>query len=123
MFNDEETRDIFVDVLVEALKRPKMREELERNPKAVFKLLGIKLKNDLNFIFSEKIPDKKDDNAVYVKISGYDEMNLSLDDLAYINGGVGSIDSSFLQFRSEASIKIEGDLSRVHEKIETFFKI
>ncbi len=121
MFNDEETRDIFVDVLVEALKRPKMREELEKDPKAVFKLLGIKLKNDLNFVFAEKIPEKKKENAVYVKISGYDDMNLSLDDLAYVNGGAGTINSEILGCKSDAKIEIEGELSSVREKIKTFF--
>jgi len=121
MFNDEETRDIFVDVLVEALKRPKMREELEKDPRAVFKLLGIKLKNDLNFVFAEKIPEKKDNNAVYVKISGYDDMNLSLDDLAYVNGGAGAIDPSFFAYNPETKIEIKGELSSVREKIKTFF--
>ena len=121
MFNDEETRDIFVDVLVEALKRPKMRAELERDPRAVFKLLGIKLKNDLNFVFAESIPKNKEQNAVYVKISGYDDMNLSLDDLAYVNGGAGTIDPELLEYSSEAEIEMEGELDAVHKKIETFF--
>ncbi len=123
MFNDEETRDIFVDVLVEALKRPKMREELEKDPKAVFKLLGIKLKNDLNFVFAEKIPEKKDKDAVYVKISGYDDMNLSLDDLAYVNGGAGAINPDLLEYSLDTDIKIEGepDLLAVKKKIKTFF--
>ena len=120
MFNDEETRDIFIDVLVEALKRPKMKEALQKDPKAVFKLLGIKLKNDLNFVFAEKIPEKKKQNAVYVKISGYDDMNLSLDDLAYVNAGTGNINSVF-GVDSQRNIEIEGNHTSIIKKINQYF--
>ena len=98
MFNDEPTRDFFNDIISMALKRPNLRESLENDPVEVFRLLGFKLKYDLKFVFYDEMPLAKEPGVVYIKISGGDEVDLNLDDLAYVNGGSSAVQQDLMGF-------------------------
>ena len=108
MFNDEPTRDFFNDIISMALKRPNLRESLENDPVEVFRLLGFKLKNDLKFVFYDEMPLVKEPDVVYIKISGCDEVDLNLDDLAYVNGGSSAVFASGTQ-----SIELVGGITNI----------
>ena len=113
MFNDASTRDFFNDIISMALKRPNLRESLENDPVEVFRLLGFKLKNDLKFVFYDEMPLVKEPDVVYIKISGGDEVDLNLDDLAYVNGGGSAVKKDFGQ--GTQSIELVGGINSIDQ--------
>ena len=98
MFNDEPTKDFFNDIVSMALKRPNLRDALEKDPVEVFRQLGFKLKKELKFVFYEEVPLAREPDVVYINIGESDEVDLSLDDLAYVNGGSGTVQQDLMGF-------------------------
>jgi len=113
MFNDASTRDFFNDIVTMALKRPNLRDALEKDPVEVFRQLGFKLKNDLKFVFYDEMPLAKEPDVVYIKISGGDEVDLNLDDLTYVNGGGSAVKKDFGQ--GTQSIELVGGINSIDQ--------
>ncbi len=114
MFNDEPTRDFFNDIVTMALNRPNLRDALEKDPVEVFRQLGFKLKNGLKFVFYDEMPIAKEPDVVYIKISGGGEVDLNLDDLAYVNGGSSAVQQDLIGFASGTqSIELVGGIRSI----------
>ena len=114
MFNDEPTKDFFNDIVTMALKRPNLRDALEKDPVEVFRQLGFKLKKELKFVFYEEIPPAKEPDVVYINIGESDEVDLSLDDLTYVNGGSGTVQQDLIGFApGTQSVELDGGIGSI----------
>ena len=114
MFNDEPTKDFFNDIVTMALERPNLREALEKDPVEVFRQLGFKLKKELKFVFNEEMPHAKEPDVVYINIGESEEVDLSLDDLTYVNGGSGTVQQDLMGFApGTQSVELDGGIGSI----------
>lgn len=115
MFNDEFTKDFFNDIVAMALKRPNLRDALEKDPVEVFRQLGFKLKKELKFVFYEDMPLAKEPDVVYINIGESAEVDLSLDDLTCVSGGSTVVHQDLMGFApGTQSVEVDGGIGSIN---------